>query len=95
MSRLQQAIHRPQYATSRIVTRLEREGLVRRQVSEVDQRTRLVEITARGRFVAARMRDAYQLSLERRLGAELRDDDLLWLEAVLGRIDMGLNARLG
>jgi DNA-binding MarR family transcriptional regulator len=95
MTRLQEAISKPQYATSRIVTRLEREGLVSRTVSEVDRRTRLVKITARGRAIAARMQDAYQSLLQKRIGAKLRDSDLLWLEAVLGRIGTLDRAEIG
>jgi DNA-binding MarR family transcriptional regulator len=91
MTRLREAICKPQYATSRIVVRLEREGLVRKTMSEVDHRTRLVAITDRGRAVTARMWDAYQSSLQKLLDGEFRDDDLISLEALLGQIEMGLN----
>jgi DNA-binding MarR family transcriptional regulator len=92
MTRLREAMCKPQYATSRIVGRLERDGLVRKTVSEIDHRTRLVAITDHGRVVAARVWDAYRSSLRNLLGGEFRDDDLLSLEALLRRIEMGLNS---
>jgi DNA-binding MarR family transcriptional regulator len=91
MSALEAEMSIPQYATSRVVAHLEQEGLAKRTTSGSDRRVRLVEITALGRNLAARTRDAFRSATERRTGFESRDIDFSWLDTVLNRIHGSIN----
>jgi DNA-binding MarR family transcriptional regulator len=81
----------PKLKRSHILARLEHDRFVRRKSSEIDRRIRSVEITARGRVVAAEIQDAYWSSFEKRLAAELLDADMPWLEGVLRRLESGID----
>ncbi|MEH2474190.1 DNA-binding MarR family transcriptional regulator [Nitrobacteraceae bacterium AZCC 2161] len=85
--RLEAEMSIPQYTTSRIVAHLEQKRLVRRTTPEADRRVQLIEITTFGRDVATKMWDEYRLMTEKRLGSELHDVDLSWLNSVLDQVD--------
>jgi DNA-binding MarR family transcriptional regulator len=65
VSRLAELVLRPMGSITQVVDRLERAGLVRRQLDPADRRRVLIELTAAGVDVAERGDDAYRLSRER------------------------------
>lgn len=71
------------HGISRLVDRLEREGLVARQPCPDDQRAHVVTATAAGRETLRRMWKVYGASLQRHFGARLARDDAAALTALL------------
>jgi DNA-binding MarR family transcriptional regulator len=90
---LLEAILKPQYATSRLVIRLESEGLVCKVTSESDGRKHLVAITPHGRALVNRMQNALRSSIEEQLCGEFRDDELDSLQLLLSRFDVQVDIR--
>ncbi|MCA1490267.1 winged helix-turn-helix transcriptional regulator [Ensifer sp. NBAIM29] len=74
-----------QYNLSRLIDRLEREGLVRREAFVQDGRGQWVVITEDGRAMRARMWQIYAPSIERHVGARLSEDEARELTALLSR----------
>lgn len=74
-----------QYNLSRLIDRLEREGLVRREAFNEDGRGQWVVITEDGRAMRARMWQTYARSIERHVGARLSEDEARELTALLSR----------
>lgn len=62
-----------QYNLSRLLDRLEREGLVRREAFGDDGRGRWAVITEDGRAMQARMWSVYATALQTHMGAKLDD----------------------
>ncbi|MGP3737533.1 FCD domain-containing protein (plasmid) [Streptomyces sp. GDS52] len=58
--KVHEAVGLSQSGSSRLVTRLERSGLLRRTASEIDARAALLKITESGRDLVAKHRDAYE-----------------------------------
>jgi len=65
----------PQYGISRLVDRLEREKLVRRERCEDDGRAYWVAITDKGLALRQRMWPLYAAAIQRRLGEKLSDQE--------------------
>lgn len=63
-----------QYATSRLVDRLERDGLVERTQCPSDGRRQHVQLTARGRAMAPRVRETYERAITDVLVTRIGDD---------------------
>lgn len=78
---------------TRIVDRLERAGLVRREADPDDRRVQRVALTGQGRETRDRARAAHERSIERRMGA-LDTDEQRQLLALLTRLRDGLQADL-
>jgi DNA-binding MarR family transcriptional regulator len=75
-----------QHNLSRLLDRMDKAGLVQREVFEEDGRGRWVIITGAGRAMQARIWSVYAASLQRHLGHKLDDaqaDQLAGLLAVL------------
>jgi DNA-binding MarR family transcriptional regulator len=75
-----------QHNLSRLLDRMDKAGLVQREVFEDDGRGRWVIITVAGRAMQARIWSVYAASLQRHLGHKLSDaqaDQLAGLLAVL------------
>ncbi len=75
-----------QHNLSRLLDRMEKAGLVRREVFSEDGRGRWVIITEAGRAMQARMWNVYAAAIQRHLGNKLDDaqaDQLAGLLAVL------------
>jgi DNA-binding MarR family transcriptional regulator len=83
---LEAAMLLPQYSTSRLVDRLEKEGLVVRQPCPVDGRGQFVVITPAGRALQRRMWDAYAAAIERHVGTKLSDPDAARLAELLAKL---------
>ncbi|MBD9374381.1 winged helix-turn-helix transcriptional regulator [Rhizobium sp. ARZ01] len=75
-----------QYNLSRLIDRLEREGLVKRETFDQDGRGRWVVITEKGRSVRAAMWDIYGRSIQAHIGERLGEDKAAMLAALLSRL---------
>ncbi|MDG2025504.1 MAG: MarR family transcriptional regulator [Acidimicrobiales bacterium] len=85
VSRLAELVIRPMGSITQVVDRLERSGLVCRQLDPGDRRRVLIELTAEGIDLAARGDDAYRVSRERVL-AELPEADLVRVDGAITRL---------
>jgi DNA-binding MarR family transcriptional regulator len=75
-----------QYNLSRLIDRLEREGLVERQTFDKDGRGRWVLITEKGQALRLAMWDIYAKAIARHVGARLPEADAAQLSALLSRL---------
>jgi DNA-binding MarR family transcriptional regulator len=75
-----------QHNVSRLLARLEKEGLVSREPCEDDGRGAIIRITAEGLRLRKRMWPVYRDAVRRRMGAKLRDHEIADLGRLLGRI---------
>lgn len=75
-----------QYNLSRLIDRLEKEGLVERRTFDDDGRGRWVMITAKGRNLREVMWEVYSKSIARHVGAKLPDADAAQLAALLSKL---------
>jgi DNA-binding MarR family transcriptional regulator len=75
-----------QYNMSRLLARLEAEGLVEKLRVADDGRGQTIRITSRGRETRRRMWAAYGASIAELVGAKLSDDELNALSTLLGRL---------
>ncbi|PDT04010.1 MarR family transcriptional regulator [Rhizobium chutanense] len=74
-----------QYNLSRLIDRLEREGLVRREVFARDGRGRWVVITEAGRQLRERIWTVYAGSIETHVGRKLAESEAKALAGLLDR----------
>lgn len=65
----------PQYGLSRLLTRLEKEGLVSRDPVDGDKRGFIARITPKGREVGAKMWPVYSSVLEHEIGERLTEEE--------------------
>lgn len=75
-----------QYNLSRLIDRLEREGLVRREAFDADGRGRWVVVTDVGRAMRERMWQVYSGSIEAHVGAKLNADEARELALLLAKL---------
>jgi len=75
-----------QYNLSRLLDRLEREGLIRREPCEDDARGQWVVITEKGRAAQARAWKVYARSIQHHSGERLDDKSAAVLAGLLGRL---------
>lgn len=75
-----------QYNLSRLIDRLERQGLVRREAFDADGRGHWVVATSEGRAMRARMWQVYSGSIEAHIGAKLESDEAQELARLLGKL---------
>ncbi|WP_180939863.1 MarR family winged helix-turn-helix transcriptional regulator [Sinorhizobium mexicanum] len=75
-----------QYNLSRLIDRLEKEGLVRREAFDEDARGCWVVVTEAGRQMRARMWQTYAGSIERHVGAKLGEAEAGKLAELLSRL---------
>ncbi len=75
-----------QYNLSRLIDRLEREGLVERQTFDDDGRGRWVLITEKGRALRSAMWDVYAKAIAKHVGARLPDAEAAQLGGLLSRL---------
>src|SRR4051812_21763506 len=81
---LQEAMLLAQYNLSRLLDRLEAEGLVQRVPYPGDKRRQWLEITKQGRALRTRMWPSYAASLQRHVGAKLTSAQAQALADLLG-----------
>jgi DNA-binding MarR family transcriptional regulator len=74
-----------QYNVSRLIDRLEREGLVRRETFDQDGRGRWLVVTDAGRDLQKRMWQVYAKAIERHIGTKLDEQDARTLARLLAR----------
>ncbi|MBB3592857.1 DNA-binding MarR family transcriptional regulator [Rhizobium sp. BK529] len=74
-----------QYNLSRLIDRLEKEGLVGREVFEQDGRGRWVVITDAGRQLRERMWTVYGKAIETHVGCKLAEGEAKMLAGLLDR----------
>jgi DNA-binding MarR family transcriptional regulator len=75
-----------QYNLSRLLDRLEREGLVRRESCEDDARGQWIVVTPQGRALRDKMWKAYAGAIQRHVGDRLDDKSASTLGDLLGRL---------
>ena len=75
-----------QYNLSRLLDRLEKEGLIRREPCADDARGQWVVITDKGRTLQARTWKAYARSIQQHVGEKLDEKSATALAALLGRL---------
>lgn len=75
-----------QYNLSRLIDRLEKEGLVERRTFDDDGRGRWVMITEKGRSLREAMWEVYGKSIARHVGAKLPEGDAAQLAALLSKL---------
>ncbi|WP_426231121.1 MarR family winged helix-turn-helix transcriptional regulator [Pararhizobium sp. DWP3-4] len=75
-----------QYNLSRLIDRLEKEGLVARRTFDDDGRGRWVVITNKGRSLREAMWEVYGRSIARHVGAELQETEATQLAGLLSKL---------
>src|SRR4051794_14456908 len=75
-----------QYNLSRLLDRLEKEGLIRREPCEDDARGQWVVITEKGRATQARTWKVYGRSIQQHMGEKLDERSAAALPALRGRL---------
>jgi DNA-binding MarR family transcriptional regulator len=75
-----------QYNLSRLIDRLEREGLITRELCADDARGQWVVITETGRATQARTWKVYAQAIQRHVGEKLEDKAAKALADLLGRL---------
>jgi DNA-binding MarR family transcriptional regulator len=80
---IEEAVLFEQYNLSRLLDRMEAEGLVRRIPYPGDKRRQLVEITEEGRALQMRMWSVYGAAINRFISAKLTDKEAGQLSALL------------
>ncbi|MFI0846400.1 MarR family winged helix-turn-helix transcriptional regulator [Mesorhizobium sp. IMUNJ 23232] len=75
-----------QYSVSRLLARLETEGLIEKLDVADDGRGQTVRITGQGRDLRRRMWSVYGKVIDEQLGSKLAADELLTLCVLLGRL---------
>jgi DNA-binding MarR family transcriptional regulator len=75
-----------QYNLSRLLDRMEADGLVRRIPYPGDRRRQLVEITSHGREMQKRMWPVYATAIERHVGARITEQESEALAETLGKL---------
>lgn len=78
-----------QYNLSRLLDRMEAEGLVRRIPYPGDKRRQLVEITPQGRAMHKRMWPVYAAAIERHLGSRITPSEGEALAEILNKLLAG------
>jgi DNA-binding MarR family transcriptional regulator len=83
---LEKAMLLPQYATSRLIDRLEKAGLIAREACPDDGRGQMVAITPAGRALRTKMWEVYGAAIDRHVGAKLSNEEARRLSELLGKL---------
>jgi DNA-binding MarR family transcriptional regulator len=75
-----------QYNLSRLLDRLQADGLVRRVPHPDDRRRQFVEITEEGRSLRERIWPVYAAAIQRHVGAKLDAREAAVLASILGKL---------
>jgi DNA-binding MarR family transcriptional regulator len=75
-----------QYNLSRLLDRIEREGLIRRETCPDDARGQWIAVTDKGRTLKKKMWKAYAPAIQRHVGDKLDDRQAAALGEFLGRL---------
>ena len=77
-------------ATTRLVDRLERSGLVERRACESDRRVTFVVLTPRGEEVFREAGRVHLRGIDEHVGSHLTNDELAQISALLGKLADGV-----
>ena len=88
-ARLAEELEVQPIALTRVIDRLEAEGLVERRLSEADRRVRLLFTTASGKSLVRRLLQLHE-ALNSEITASLSDDDMAQLAVALEAINAAL-----
>ncbi|MBB3019078.1 DNA-binding MarR family transcriptional regulator [Microvirga lupini] len=80
---IEEAVLFEQYNLSRLLDRMEKEGLVRRIPFPGDKRRQLIEITEEGKALQWRMWSVYAAAINRFISAKLTDNEAGQLSALM------------
>jgi len=80
---------------SKLLDRMEKSKLIRREPDPDDGRASLATLTPEGRVLVKRARPSHHALLEQTFGAVLDDRDIAELARIMGRIDGSLPNRRG
>jgi len=83
---LERALLLEQYNLSRLIDRIEREGLVERAPCPQDGRGQIVRVSERGRSMRRAMWPIYAQAIEAAVGGRLDKAEAQTLSALLGRL---------
>ena len=83
---LERALLLEQYNLSRLIDRIERDGLVERAPCPEDGRGQIVRVSARGRSMRRAMWPVYAQAIEAAVGGRLDKAEAETLSALLGRL---------
>ncbi|MGJ8527876.1 MarR family winged helix-turn-helix transcriptional regulator [Maritalea sp.] len=83
---LQSRMLMPQYGISRLINKLESEGLIARQDCAEDGRGQIVSITQKGLDLRKKMWSVYGPAIENAMGAKLSDEETKQLATLLGKL---------
>jgi DNA-binding MarR family transcriptional regulator len=83
-----------QYTLSRLLDRMERAGLVRRDPCPEDARGQILRVTGAGYELVDEMWPVYREAVARRFAVHLREGEAEWLNAFLERVRPEDRARL-
>jgi DNA-binding MarR family transcriptional regulator len=86
LSELARAVHLTRSGVTRLVNRLERAGLLRREEQAQDRRGSCAILTDRGRDELRQARAVYERVVAEQFGSRLSDAEAETMNAVLGRI---------
>ena len=86
LSKLARAVHLTRSGVTRLVNRLERAGLLRREGHAQDRRGSCAILTDRGRDELRQARAVFERVVAEQFGSRLSDAEAQTLDAVLGRI---------
>jgi DNA-binding MarR family transcriptional regulator len=83
---LEDAMLLEQYNLSRLLDRMEVDGVLRRVPYPGDRRRQLIEITAQGRALQKRMWPIYASAIERHVGCKITEDEAEALAGTLAKL---------
>ena len=83
---LERALLLPQYGLSRLLDRMQGEGLIERRACPSDGRGSTVHVTRQGRDLRRRMWPTYAAAISNAVGARLTEAEAASLEALLGKL---------
>ncbi|WP_317056279.1 MarR family winged helix-turn-helix transcriptional regulator [Roseovarius rhodophyticola] len=84
---LETALLMPQYGVSRLLDRMEKDGLVARVANPGDQRSKLLKVTESGADTHIRMKRVRDASLVEFFGPRARPGQLMRMTRLLGLLD--------
>jgi DNA-binding MarR family transcriptional regulator len=83
---LEQHLLLEQHNVSRLLDRLEKQGLIKRQPDAEDGRAQVISITAAGRELQRKMWPTYKAAIQRHVGDRLKSMDVQKLAELLAKL---------
>ncbi|WP_417277529.1 MarR family winged helix-turn-helix transcriptional regulator [Celeribacter sp.] len=83
MSEIEQVLYLPQYALSRHISRMEKEGFLRREYIRDGRRKHVLFLTEKGAGINAEMWPIYQSAIQEELGPLISEEDAYLMSYLL------------